>query len=306
MITKREFKFLSADKKTMIHVIMWIPGKKVRGVIQVAHGVTEYAERYDDAATYFAEQGYVFVCNDHLGHGLSINKPEDKMYFGKWDHLVDDIETLFIEMKKQYPDVPYFVMGFSMGSFAMREFLFENSAYVNGAIIMGTGYQPKVVTKIMRKIVAREAKKIGEKNTSDFIKKLSDQVYNDKVKDPICERSWLLANEEALLEYMNNPMSGGPMSAGLFREMLHGMEVTCDKKNVKYMNPNLPVLLMSGTEDPVGDMSKGVYSVQKLFKSAGMKDVEVLLYPESRHDILHELVRDKVLYDWAMWMESKM
>ena len=305
MIEKREFKFKSADGKTMIHVIMWIPEGEKIGVIQIAHGVTEFAGRYEDTAKFFAEKGFVVVCNDHLGHGLSIDKPENKMYFGDWEHLVSDVTILFDMVRKEYFGIPYFVMGFSMGSFVMREFLLEHSKDVTGAIIMGTGYQPKFITKLMRMLVNNEAKKIGENNTSDFIKQLSDKVYNDKTENPICDRSWLLKNEEALMEYMNNPMCGGPMSAGLFREMLYGMEVTCDKNNVKQMNSDLPVLLMSGTEDPVGDMTKGVYSVQKLFKKAGMKDVELLLYPDSRHDILHEQVRDKVLYDWAEWMESK-
>ena len=302
---KREFAFASADGKTILHVNMWIPKPVPKGIVQIAHGVSEYADRYEDAAEVLTDAGYVVVCHDQLGHGRSISTAKDKMYFGNWEYLVSDFESIAEVVRKEIADMPYFVMGFSMGSFVVREYLIKHSHEVTGAIIMGTGYQPKAITKIMRMIVNAEAKKIGENNTSEFIEKLSDGVYNSNIENPVSKRSWLLANDESLLEYMNDPNVGGAMSAGLFREMLYGMEVACDKKNVRMMDRTLPVLLMSGSEDPVGNMKKGVYAVEKMFKNAGMKDVEVLFYPESRHDILHELVREKVLHDWITWMDKQ-
>ena len=305
MMIKREFAFASADGKTILHVIMWVPEAVPKGIVQIAHGVSEYAGRYEDVAEVLTDAGYVVVCHDQLGHGKSINTAKDKMYFGDWEHLVSDFEVVAEVVRKEIADMPYFVMGFSMGSFLVREYLIKHSHEVSGAIIMGTGYQPKAITKIMRMIVNAEAKKIGENNTSEFIEKLSDGVDNSNIKNPVSKRSWLLANDESLLEYMNDPNVGGAMTAGLFREMLYGMEVTCDKKNVRMMDRTLPVLLMSGSEDPVGNMIKGVYAVEKMFKNAGMQDVEVLFYPESRHDILHELVREKVLHDWSTWMDKQ-
>ena len=302
---KREFAFASADGKTILHVIMWVPEAVPKGIVQIAHGVSEYAGRYEDVAEVLTDAGYVVVCHDQLGHGKSINTAKDKMYFGDWEYLVSDFEAVAEVVRKEIADMPYFVMGFSMGSFVVREYLIKHSHEVSGAIIMGTGYQPKAITKIMRMIVNAEAKKIGENNTSEFIEKLSDGVYNSNIKNPVSKRSWLLANDESLLEYMNDPNVGGAMTAGLFREMLYGMEVACDKKNVRMMDRTLPVLLMSGSEDPVGNMKKGVYAVEKMFKNAGMKDIEVLFYPESRHDILHELVREKVLHDWIAWMDKQ-
>lgn len=305
MMIKREFAFASADGKTILHVIMWVPEAVPKGIVQIAHGVSEYAGRYEDVAEVLTNAGYVVVCHDQLGHGKSINTAKDKMYFGDWEYLVSDFEAVAEVVRKEIADMPYFVMGFSMGSFVVREYLIKHSHEVSGAIIMGTGYQPKAITKIMRMIVNAEAKKIGENNTSEFIEKLSDGVYNSNIKNPVSKRSWLLANDESLLEYMNDPNVGGAMTAGLFREMLYGMEVACDKKNVRMMDRTLPVLLMSGSEDPVGNMKKGVYAVEKMFKNAGMKDIEVLFYPESRHDILHELVREKVLHDWIAWMDKQ-
>ena len=302
---KREFSFTSADGKTPIHVIMWFPEGRAKGVVQIAHGVTEYAGRYEDLAEVLTGEGFLVICHDHLGHGLSISKHENKMYFESWGQIVSDFITVYKMTSKCYPDVPYFVMGFSMGSFVVREFLLSYAIKISGAIIMGTGYQPKFITSIMRKIVDKEAKKIGDNNTSKFIQKLSDGTYNSSVKNPISSRSWLLANEDALREYMNDPMIGGAMTAGLFREMLQGIENTCNKENVDKMYPDIPILLMSGTEDPVGNMTKGVTTVEKMFKKNWVKDIQTLLYPDSRHDILHEQVRVKVIYDMVRWLNSK-
>lgn len=302
---KREFYFTSADGETQIHVIMWLPDCAVKAVLQIAHGVTEHAGRYEKLARALTAEGYVVVCHDHLGHGLSISRPENKMYFKSWRQIVDDFITLYDTVKAEFPDIPYFVLGFSMGSFLIREFLFSHAIKISGAIIMGTGYQPKFITKIMRKIVDKEAKKIGANHTSAFIEKLSDGAYNANIKNPKYSRSWLIANEEALVEYLNDSLSGGAMTAGLFRELLYGIEVTCDKENVDKMYPDIPILLMSGSEDPVGNMKKGVLAVEKMFKKNWVKDIQVLFYPDSRHDILHEQVSVKVIHDIVKWLNSK-
>ena len=163
MKRKREFAIASADEKTILHVIMWIPEVKPKGLVQIAHGVSEYAERYEDVAEVLTGEGYVVVCHDQLGHGKSINSPEDKMYFGNWEDLVSDFESVSEMVRKELGAMPYFPMGFSKGSLVVRGYLFKHSYEVDGAVIMGTSYQPKAITKIMRMIVNAEAKKIGEK-----------------------------------------------------------------------------------------------------------------------------------------------
>ena len=141
----REFYFSSSDGSSRIHAAEWTPeGHEIIGVLQIAHGVAEYGMRYAPFAEFMTEHGFVVVANDHLGHGLSAEKDAETLYFGPhngWKHVVDDMYALRCRTKEKYPDVPYFLMGHSMGSFLTRTYLIRYPGTVDAAIIMGTGHQ---------------------------------------------------------------------------------------------------------------------------------------------------------------------
>lgn len=141
----REFYFPSSDGSSRIHAAEWTPESgEIIGVLQIAHGVAEYGMRYAPFAEFMTEHGFVVVANDHLGHGLSAEKDAETLYFGPyngWKHVVDDMYALRCRTKEKYPDVPYFLMGHSMGSFLTRTYLIRYPGTVDAAIIMGTGHQ---------------------------------------------------------------------------------------------------------------------------------------------------------------------
>ena len=300
------FELLSSDGVTAIKGVMWLPEEDYpRGVLQIVHGVTEYAKRYDAFAQYFVARGFAVVASDHLGHGESYCGEENKMHFDCWDFVVQDVKTVYQITKEEYPDVPYFMMGFSLGSFASRQFAYENPEALDGIIIAGTGYQPKLITKVMRWIVNREGEKIGLNQTSDFIMDLAFGTYNKQVECPKTEYDWLCSSLKDLKGYMNDPMVGKFVTAGLFREMLLGIEKTCDFENIKKMNKKLPVLMMSGSDDPVGSKTKGVMKVFNLFKKAGIENVKTIFYKNARHDIFNEgKHRRSVRKSIVGWMEA--
>ncbi len=136
----REFYFSSSDGSSRIHAAEWTPeGHEIIGVLQIAHGVAEYGMRYAPFAEFMTEHGFVVVANDHLGHGLSAEKGAETLYFGPyngWKHVVDDMYALRCRTKEKYPDVPYFLMGHSMGSFLTRTYLIRYPGTVDAAIIM--------------------------------------------------------------------------------------------------------------------------------------------------------------------------
>ena len=304
---KRKIKYASSDSKTWIHAVMWIPEGKVRGVILFSHGVTENAERHEELAEYFTERGFVVAANDHLGHGNSYNGKENKMFFDCWQYLVLDFKSMYDIVKDQYKDVPIFVIGFSMGSFVARDFANLYSHKLAGAVYIGTGYQPKMVTKAMRKIIDMYGKKHGMNKSSDFIKKLAFGTYNDKIKNHKTDFDWICADEAALADYIADSNVSKFVTPGLFREMLQGIENTCDPTNMLGMTRRMPILLMSGSEDPVGDNTKGVKKLAKIFRDEAMRDVTELFYPGARHDILNEgSVKVKVYYDLENWIEERM
>ena len=307
---KNEFYYPSVDGKTQIHAVEWKPETEIKGVIQIAHGVTEYILRYENFAEFFTQKGFVVVGNDHLGHGQSIAPNGKPMYFGpngSWNFVVKDIDTCKQMTKKKYPNVPYMILGFSLGSFLVRTYLIDYAQEpLDGAIIMGTGYIPNFKIAIAKMMANKEAKKVGEENTSPVIKSLTFETYNKLFKPNRTAFDWLCSNEEALDEYIKDPLRGENYSAGLFREMLTGMQYTAELKNIQKMNKKMPIFLLSGDKDPVGEFGKGVIKTHEIFKKAGIEDVEIKLYPNLRHDILHEKCKDTIYNDIYIWLNKKM
>ncbi len=144
-IMKKEFYYPSKDGLTQIHAIEWVPETEVRGILQIAHGMVEFIDRYDRFATFMASQGFYVVGNDHLGHGKSVTDESQFGYFAKHDGnlcVIGDMQQLREDTQKKYPEVPFFLLGHSMGSFLARQFIEIYGEGLAGAIIMGTGYQP--------------------------------------------------------------------------------------------------------------------------------------------------------------------
>lgn len=308
-MNKNEFYYLSADGKTQIHAVEWIPDEKTKAILQIAHGVTEYILRYEQFAEYLVKKGIMVVGNDHLGHGKSIAKDSEPMYFGptgSWKWAVEDMYTCTKMIKEKYPEIPYYMLGFSLGSFLLRTYLIEYPGIADAAIIMGTGETPPVQIALAKFIANKEAKKVGENHTSPMIKKLTFDTYNKFFAPNRTDYDWLCSDNEGLDEYIADQMRGGNLSAGLFREMLSGMKFTSEIKNLKKMNLNTPILFISGDEDPVGEKGKGVIKAYHKFQDIGMKDVEIKLYPKLRHDILHEKCK-KEIYEYVYnWIEKKL
>ena len=145
---KKEFTYPSRDGVTQIHGIMWMPEGEVKAVLQICHGMVEYIDRYDEFARFLAEQGYCVVGHDHLGHGKSIQSEEYYGYFHETkgnQYVIGDIHRLRQMAMKKYPEVPYFMLGHSMGSYLLRQYLTMYGNGLAGAIIMGTGYMGPVI-----------------------------------------------------------------------------------------------------------------------------------------------------------------
>lgn len=295
-MSREEFYYESSDNITKIHACIWIPDdKQPKGIIQIAHGVTEYILRYEEFAKYFTSKGYIVVGNDHIGHGLSVAEGREKMYFGKegsWDFVVDDIKKCYEITKKRFPNLEYIFLGFSLGSFLMRTYLIKYPNDIHKAIIMGTGQISAIPLKLARSMANSEAKKVGEDHSTQKIHDLTFGTYNKIFAPNKTEYDWLCANEEALREYIDDPLRGGDFSAGLFREMLNGMLYTSKINNIQKMNKDIKILLISGQKDPVGNCGKGVIKTYKAFKKAGINNISLKLMPNDRHDILHE--KDKL------------
>lgn len=305
---KNEFYYNSADKMTKIHAVEWLPEGKPKAILQIAHGVSEHILSYNDFAKYLVDKGIVVVGNDHIGHGTSLSPNKRAMHFGpkgSWKYVVEDANTCVKIMKEKYPDIPYCILGFSLGSYLLRTYLIDYPENIDAGIIMGTGQVPSFQIALAKIVANNEAKKVGEDHTTPQINKLTFGEYNKAFSPNRTPCDWLCSNNESLDKYLDDPLRGGDMSAGLFREMLSGMAYTGKIKNISKMNKEIPLLFISGDMDLVGDKGKGVKKAISLYKKAGVKDTELKLYKDLRHDILHEVNCKEVFNDIYNWLERK-
>jgi len=306
-MVRNEFTFLSADGKTSIHAVEWLPEGQPRAVLQIAHGVSEYILRYEPFATYLTEQGFAVVGHDHIGHGSSLSAGAERLYFGpkgSWDWVVQDIDTLRQLEGKKFAGLPYFLLGHSMGSFLVRTYLIRYPGSVDGTVVMGTGQMaPTLITGGLA-VAAAESRRIGAEHPSPIVTKLSFGTYNKLFAPNRTGFDWLSVNAENVDAYIADPLCGGNASIGLFREMLGGMRFIAKPENLKKMNRNMPILFISGEMDPVGDCGKGVKRAYESFLKAGMRDISIQLYPHLRHEILCETECQTVFEDIFHWLEA--
>ena len=307
-MVRNEFTFPSADGKTAIHAVEWLPEDSPKAVLQISHGVSEYILRYEPFAEYLTERGFAVVGHDHLGHGGSVAPGAARLYFGpkgSWNWVVDDIYTLRQQAGRKFACLPYFLLGHSMGSFLARTYLIRYPGTLDGAVIMGTGQMAPAIIAGGKAVAAAESKRLGEDQPSPLVTKLSFDTYNKVFAPNRTGFDWLSINEENVDRYIADHLCGGNASIGLFREMLGGMSYIAKPENLKKMNLNTPILFISGAMDPVGDCGKGVKRAYESFRKAGVRDVSIQLYPELRHEILCETERETVFADVFNWLSEK-
>ena len=305
---KQEFTYPSADGRTKIHGVEWIPEGEVKAVLQIAHGMVEYILRYDEFATYLTERGFYVVGHDHLGHGQSICSQDELGYFPQPNGnecVIGDIHTLHQMTKKKYPNVAYFMLGHSMGSFLLRQYLTMYSKELDGAVIMGTGYQPLMILKAGQMACKIVSAVKGWKYRSELVNQLSFGSFNKKFEPAETPKDWVTSDKEKRSEYVKDPLCSYTFTVGGYYQMFEGMKVLDTKGSVDKIRKDIPVFFVAGADDPVGDFGKGVKKIYEKYKTAGICDVGIKLYENDRHEILNETDRWQVYEDLYMWFVSK-
>jgi alpha-beta hydrolase superfamily lysophospholipase len=308
-MVKNEFTVLSCDKRTALHAVEWLPEGRPHAVVQISHGVSEYILRYGDFAEFLTARGFAVVGNDHLGHGQSVTQGAPRLYFGpagSWNTVVNDLYALRRLESRKFPNLPYFLLGHSMGSFLARTYLIRYPGTVDGAILMGTGQMSPTLVAIGRAVSAAESRRVGEKNSSPVVQKLAFEAYNKAFAPNRTAFDWVSSDTAAVDGYVADPYCGENPSLGLFREMLEGIAFITKQSNVEQMNRNTPVLFVSGGEDPVGERGKGVRRAYRSFQRAGVRDLALKLYPGARHEILNDTCRTEVYRDLAAWLLARL
>ena len=304
-----DFTFPSCNGKNAVYVRRHSPDGAPRGVVQIAHGVAEHVERYDAFARFLASHGFVVVGNDHLGHGRTIRDMSELGFFsetGGWELVVGDMHTLHDRTAAEFPGLPYFLFGHSMGSFLARTYIIRYRTGLDGVILCGTGQQRPALVRAGRLLSAMEIKKHGPAYHSRRLQDLAFGGYNDGFAPARTLSDWISRDEAAVDRYNEDPLCGFLPSAGLFRDMMDGLRYIQAPRNTARMKKDLPVCFLSGDADPVGENGAGVIRAYRSFLRAGMTDVTLKLYHGCRHELLNERNRDEVMGDILVWLESKL
>lgn len=299
---KKETYFLSRDGHTWIHALQWIPEGEVKAVLQIVHGMVEHIERYDDFAAYLANQGIYVTGHSHLGHGKSVTDEQKMGYFADSNGnqcLIEDIHQLKKDTQKQYTNIPYFILGHSMGSFLLRQYLGNHTEGLSGAIIMGTGEQPDLVLSAGKFVCKLIASMKGWEHRSKFVNSLVIGGFEKEMG-----KGWLSRNEENVKAYAKDPLSGFVFTLNAFYHMFDGMSKMNKREKRGQLPKELPLLFVAGSEDPVGAHGKGVKTVYERYVEKGAKKAEIKLYADDRHEILNELDKDVVYKDIYHWIKK--
>lgn len=308
MAKEEQLAFLSSDAKTTIHAVKWIPENgEYKAILQVTHGMAEFIERYRPFADYLTERGFLVVGHDHLGHGDSVITQEDWGYFSDSnpsDTLVEDMHRLRGMVQAEHPGMPYFMLGHSMGSYMLRKYLCIHPKNLNGAVIMGTGCVPDATAKLGIRFCKGIAAIKGWRYRSRFMQSLSYSKPYKKFdlygKD--YSNSWLTKDVEIVRAYYAEPKCTFLFTLNGYLGLLEAVYYDNQMEHIKNIPRELPLFLVSGADDPVGDLGEGVKKVYNMYKQAGMEDLTYQLFENDRHEILNETDREKVFADICAWL----
>ena len=286
---KTEQFYFSGYENRELPAYLWLPEQEITGVLQLTHGMTEYAGRYTALAECLTAAGIAVAGFDLRGHGRNSGDPKVASFGeGGWNASIEDIRCFFLMLQDRFPGIPHYMHGFSLGSFLLREYLGRYPEGISGAVIIGTGNQPGWLLGAMQALVRTQIKKCGFDAYSPMVRKLTFEVYNQHFKPNKTPKDWLCSDEAQLAGFLADPLCRENFSTGLFYQMLGGMKRAASSGAYQTWNKSIPVLLIGGDCDPVGNMGKGLKSVYSAMKKENMESVAIHLLPGVRHDILHE------------------
>ena len=304
-----EIKLPSTDKVNNIHVYIWEPENKPEAILQISHGMKEHIMRYEEFAKFLSSKGILVIGNDHLGHGNTVKDEADFGFFGseRSKTVVDDLHEVTLYAKSKFgADIPYFLLGHSMGSFMARRYLMTYGNELSGAIISGTGSQPGLLLACGRMIANITGLVKGDRYIPTLIKNMAFGTYLNHIDNPRTESDWLCKDEKIVDKYNNDKFCTFEFTVDGYKTLFESIAFIQNKNNINKIPKSLPIIFISGSEDPVGEYGKGVKRAYEDIKNSGVKDVESILYEGGRHEMLNEIEREDVYNDIYCWISNHM
>ncbi|MEM9918280.1 MAG: alpha/beta hydrolase [Bacteroidota bacterium] len=303
--------FTSEDQQ-QIHYHYWLPAKgtPVRAILQIVHGMAEHAARYARFAALLCERGYAVYASDHRGHGRTAGTPEKVGYFSDknfWESTLKDLKAFRQLAQEKHPKVPIFLFGHSMGSLLSRDWISRSGGLPAGVILSATAGDPGALLNSLGLLIAKSAAAIrGRQRRNALLNTLTFGKFNQSFRPNRTTFDWLSRDDAEVDKYVADPYCGPVFTTGFFVDLLGGVQRINQSKTYDATPDQLPILLIAGERDPVGDMGEGVRQVYEAYRKVGVQDVVCKLYPQARHELLNETNREEVVNDLLNWMEERL
>lgn len=300
---------LSSDNTHYLHHTFFEPHDKdvkISATLLIVHGMAEHSGRYTAFAQFLADNGIAVATYDHLGHGQTIKTEADLGFFGE-EHpvqsLLKDVIVMADQLKARHPDVPHFVMGHSMGSFIVRNVLKHHAHNFTGAVLMGTANTNPLAKLLLpvNKFLAR----LAPRQPNTLFAKVMNKVLNSQLSDRSSpsQFAWLSENTANIAAYEADPKTGFDFTNNGFMTLFTLMDTGLNKRWATTISKDFPMLFVSGKEDPIGEMGRGVRKVVTRLNKQNFRHIELQLYPNMRHEVLHEDDHQTVYQDILQWMQ---
>lgn len=279
---------------------------EIRGIVQISHGMCEYFSRYTVFAKYLCSLGFIVCGNDHLGHGASVSRETELGFFAAkngWSCLIDDMKKLTDIIRNRYPDLPFYLFGHSMGSLLTRLYLPLYGNGIDGCTICGT-VGPVPFAKTGVRLADSVVHTKGMTYRSAFLSKMTFNNFNRKISQPSSMFAWLSRDSDIVELFQSDHKCNFVFTATGFRDLFTLVAKANHVRCFRTTPHDIPLLIIAGDKDPVGGYGDGVRTVARMYRAAGQKDVDLIFYKDSRHEILNELNQLDVFGDISRWLEK--
>lgn len=279
--------FLSSDGENRAAYYIYEP-KEPKAVIQLSHGMCEYVERYEPHAKYFCSCGFVFAGHDHLGHKGSVKSDADLGYTVAADVLTADLARMTDILKEKYSGLPVILLGHSMGSFILRDYMQKYKGKIKAAVISGTAGpdNPTALGKLLASLICKIK---GDHHRSHLLYSMSTGSYSKPFGKGAHKNCWLTRDEKEVERYTADKFSNFIFTANGYKNLFELLSRVSKRSWAESIDKELPILLISGTDDPVGSFGKGVRKVYERIRAANVKDVTLCLLDGARHEPFNEI-----------------
>lgn len=303
--------WLEAPDGARIAVRSWLSQGRPRAVVVLAHGMAEHAARYEGLGTALAGAGIALLAEDHRGHGLTATEAADGAapLLGHvadadgWELVLGDLSALLDSARDRFPGVPLILFGHSWGSFLVRILAARRGGELAGLVVMGTGGDPGAVGVVGAAAARAVCAARGASRPSPLLDTLVIGGYNRAFSPARTPCDWLSRDEAEVDAYVADPWCGFVCSASFYRDLAEGAG-RASRPEAFRVPEELPVLVISGAEDPVGARGRGPREVAAAYRRAGVRDVSLRLYPGARHELLHETCRGEAVDALLSWFNA--